>query len=144
MINRFEKLSRQEQQLLFSAPALVSVLAASEGNKISPTDKADALYLAHLKTFTAVFELLAYYNEVDKNFKLNFNSTVEKYSPLNDANRQKLKEEINRANLVIDKLDKTYALALHKSLQGYEQHVKEADMGLVDFIIPLPVPGITD
>jgi uncharacterized FlaG/YvyC family protein len=70
--------------------------------------------------------------------------SVDKYSPLNDVNRQKLKEEIANMNKVIDKLDKNFALILHKSLQGYEQHVKEADMGLVDFIIPVPIPGLTD
>ncbi|MGY4539862.1 hypothetical protein [Mucilaginibacter gilvus] len=144
MKNQFEKLNKQERLLLFSAPALVSVLAASEGNKISKPDKADAIYLAHLKTFTAAFLLLPYYDEVYKNFKLNFNNIVDKYSPLNNLSREKLREEINTANIVIDKLDKTFALALHKSLQDYEQHVKHADMGLVDFIIPVPVPGITD
>jgi hypothetical protein len=131
MISQFKKLTQQERLLLFSAPALVSVLAASEGNEISSVDKADATYLAHLKTFTAVFILLPFYDEVDKNFKLNFKRTVDKYSPLNDVNRQKLKEEINSANMVISKLDKAYALALHNSLQGYEQHVKEADMALL-------------
>ncbi|MEO6849558.1 MAG: hypothetical protein ABI166_02980 [Mucilaginibacter sp.] len=144
MIKQLEKLTEQERLLLLSAPALVSVLAASEGNEISPADKAEAIYLVHLKTFTAAFALLPYYDEVDKNFKLNFNDTVDKYSPLNDVNRQKLKEEINSANLVIDKLDKAYALALHKSLQGYAQHVRETGTGLVDFIIPFPVPGLTD
>jgi hypothetical protein len=144
MISQFEKLTKEERLLLLSAPALVSVLAASEGNEISSVDKADAIYLAHLKTFTAVFALLPYYDEVDKNFKVNFKNTVDKYSPLNDVNRQKLKEEIANMNKVIDKLNKNFAFILHKSLQGYEQHVKEADMGLVDFIIPVPIPGLTD
>jgi hypothetical protein len=144
MIKQLEKLTEQERLLLLSAPALVSVLAAIEGHEISTTDKADAIYLAHLKTFTAMFPLIPYYDEVDKNFKLNFNNTVAKYSPFNDLNQQKLKEEINSANLVIDKLDKAYALTLHKSLQGFAQHVREANMGLVDFIIPVPIPGLTD
>jgi hypothetical protein len=144
MIKQFDKLTKKERLLLLSAPALVSVLAAIEGNEISLVDKADAIYLAHLKTYTAEFVLLPYYDEAEKNFKLNFNNLVDKYSPLDDGNRQKLKEEINSANMVIDKLDSEFALTLHKSLQGYARHVKMADMGLVDFIIPVPIPGLTD
>ncbi|HVV54284.1 MAG TPA: hypothetical protein VHC47_03100, partial [Mucilaginibacter sp.] len=99
----------------------------------------------HLKTFTADYRMLPYYQEVDKDFKKNFKETVSQYTPFDDANREKLQQQIDKVSTVIAKLDKDFALVLHKSLAAYAEHVKQADMSiLANFIFPLPIPGLTE
>jgi hypothetical protein len=94
MITQFKKLSNEERELLYKAPVLVSVLASSSFNEVNKYQKADAVKLAHLKTFTATPLLLPYYAEVEKTFKEQFETSVKKYSPFDDAKRNDLKKKL--------------------------------------------------
>ena len=144
MIEQFETLTEEERQLLYKAPALLSVLASCSFNKVNKTQKADAIKLAHLKTFTAAPLLLPYYAEVEKRFKEQFEGAVKKYFPFDKNKRDEIKKEISKINLSIDKLDKHYAAALHKGLEKFSRHVKKARHSIFqDFIFPLPIEGLT-
>ncbi|MEO5999566.1 MAG: hypothetical protein ABIN89_22415 [Chitinophagaceae bacterium] len=145
MIKQFEKLTMEEQELLFKAPVLVSVLASSSFKTVNKIQKADAIKLAHLKTFTAIPLLIPYYTEVEKDFKEQFEEVQKQYFPFDEVKRNALKKEMDRVNLVIEKLEKEYAMALYKSLEKYARHVKRATHTVfVDFIFPVPIPGLTD
>jgi len=146
MIRQFEKLTNEERNLLYKAPALVSVLASSSFNKteINPSQKADAIKLAHLKTFTAKPLLLNYYAEVEKGFKAAFETAIQKYFPFDEAKRSELKKELENIHIIIKKLDKEYADVLSKSLENYTKHVKAASHSVFqDFIFPIPIKGLT-
>ena len=54
MIKQFEKLTTEERSLLYKAPVLVSVLVSCSFNEVNKYQEADAIKLAHLKTFTAI------------------------------------------------------------------------------------------
>ncbi len=144
MMNQLEKLTEQEKEFLFKAPILLSVLAASGDNKINKKQKADAIKLVHLKTFTASPLLIPYYKEVEKKFNKYFNEAVKKYAPFDDVKRQALKKEINIIDTIIQKLDKDFSRALHKSLTAYADHVRRSGESIIDgFIFPVPIHGLT-
>ena len=144
MIKQFEKLTTEERSLLYEAPVLVSVLASCSFNEVNKAQKADAIKLAHLKTFTASPLLHPYYTEVEKTFKDHFKTTIKKYFPFDEARRNDLKREIDKLNVVMGKLDKEYALALYNSLEGYAKHVKKAAHSVFqDFIFPMPIKGLS-
>ena len=145
MIKQFETLAQEERDLLLKAPVLVSVLAACSYNRVNQSQKADAVKLAHFKTFTAAPVLLPYYIEVEKTFLEQFDSTVNKYFPFDEERRSALKKEIGRVNTVIAKLDSGYAAILHKSLEKYAKHVQKAAHSIFeDFIFPIPIPGLSE
>ena len=145
MIKQFEKLTTEERSLLYKAPVLVSVLVSCSFNEVNKYQEADAIKLAHLKTFTAIPLLLPYYKEVEKTFKGQFETAIKKYFPFDEVKRNELKGEIDKVNLVIGKLDKEYAHVLHKSLDEYAKHVKKAAHSIFqDFIFPMPIPGLSD
>src|ERR1051325_3905957 len=127
MIKQFENLTDQEQELLLKAPALVSVLASCSFNEINATRKAAAIKLAHLRTYKAFHVLLPYFAEVEKRFKEQFEEAAQKYFPFDANKRDSLKRELEQVNRVIGKLDEDYARTLHKSLDKYARHVKQAD-----------------
>ena len=144
MINEFETLSAKEKELLFQAPVLVSLLSTSADPEVKTVQKADAIQLAHLKTFTANPLLIDYYNEVEKTFTCNFESLSKKYTPSGTVNRDALKEEIKTVNILIGKLKPSFAAVLHESLTKYAAHVKQAEHSVVeDFLFPLPIHGLT-
>ncbi len=145
MIEQFEKLTKEEAALLMKAPALVSLLAASISNKISIKDKADAIKLAHVKTFTADPMLIKYYEEVELNFIATFEEIEKQYEPFDDTKRASLKNEIQTVNRVISKLDRKFGLTLQLSLTRYAGHVRKAERSVLeDFIFPFILPGLTD
>lgn len=145
MIAQLENLTQEERELLFKAPVLVSALASVSFNEVNKTQKADAIKLAHLKTVTANPLLIPYYKEVAKNFKEQFEAVLKEYFPFDDAKRNALIKEIGKVNLVIAKLDKPYAQALHTSFEKYARHVKRATHTVfMDFLFPVPIHGLND
>ncbi len=145
MIDQFKHLSDNERELLYKAPALVSVLASCTFNEVNEVRKADAIKLAHLKTFTASPVLLPYYAEVEKSFRKDFEEEIKNYFPFDHVKRTALKKELDNIDHLIGKLDKEYADALRKSLSKYSEHVKKATHSVFqDFLFPLPISGLTD
>ncbi len=144
MIKQFEKLTNEERSLLYKAPVLVSLLTACFFNGVNKFQKADAIKLSHLRTFTADQLLLPYYAEVEKHFKEQLETGIRKYFPFDEAKRNDLKIEIDKVSIIIGKLDKEYAQALHNSLVGYAKHVQKAVHSVFqDFIFPVPIPGLS-
>lgn len=144
MIKQFEKLTTEERSLLYKAPVLVSVLASCSFNEVNKAQQADAIKLAHLKTFTAMPLLLPYYAEVEKDFKIEFEAAKKKYFPFDEDRRNELKKEMDKISLIINKLDKEYAEALGRSFERYATHVKKAAHSIFqDFIFPMPIEGLS-
>ena len=144
MINQFKILTNEEREIMLKGPALVSVLASCSLNEVNEVQKADAIKLSHLKTFTAKPILREYYEEVDKLFKTQFDSIVKAYFPFDENKRSALKHEIERVNLIIAKLEKYYGNILHKSLEEYANHVRKAAHSIFqDFIFPFPILGLS-
>jgi hypothetical protein len=146
MVKEFEKLSADEKQLLYKAPALVSVLASGSYDQkdMDKSQKADAIKLSHLKSYTAMPELRAYYEDVEKNFNVEFEKAIQKYFPFNEAKRYELKKELDKVSAVIRKLDKNFGDALSLSFERYAKHVKRAAHSVFqDFIFPMPIEGLS-
>jgi hypothetical protein len=145
MIKQFENLSMEDRNLLLNAPVLLSVLVSCSPGEVNKDQKADAIKLAHLKTFTADALLIPFYVELEKDFKNRFESAVQEYMPFNEQKREKLKAEIGRINLVLQKLNTDYANKLHNSFEKYERHVRRAAHSVFqDFIFPVPIPGLNE
>ncbi len=137
-------LTSTEQALLIKAPALVSVLAATTDNEISDKERNSAIELAHLKTLTHHPLLKAYYESVEPAFKNNFESTIRRYAPFDNAKREALEAEIKQLEPILLKLDPNLAQLLHKSLSSYADHVRKSNLVVLDsFIFPLEIPGLT-
>ncbi|ETN95304.1 hypothetical protein SAMN04487906_2405 [Zhouia amylolytica] len=141
----FDSLDREDRELLLKAPVLVSFMAATKDNIMDAQEKADALDMAHLRTFTANPKLQPYYMEVEKRFKPLLKEMIEMYLPMNEYTRKTVKEEINKINELLGEMDKEFATLLHKSLNSYAEHVRKADRNVLEyFMIPFIVPGINE
>ncbi|MEP7170483.1 MAG: hypothetical protein ABI855_14030 [Bacteroidota bacterium] len=135
----------EQQQLLVKAPALVSVLAAAKHHKINDAQKAHAVKLAHLNTFTTDTDLKSYYEKVDKHFVENFESIAQQYAPFDDAQLEALKKEIDEVNQGIATLESELSAKLHKSLSEYTEHVKYSEHSVLEhFVFPVPIKGLTE
>ena len=105
MISQFEKLTHHGNRSFLVksnvALALLSVLASCSEHGINQKQKADAIKLAHIKTFTALPELQPYFKEAEKNFKEHFEEATERYYPFDEERRRLLKMEIKKIREII-------------------------------------------
>ncbi|MEO6883357.1 MAG: hypothetical protein ABI199_04945 [Bacteroidia bacterium] len=145
MIAKFEKLTASEQELLLNATVFVSLLAASSDHEVFEEEKADAIKLAHLRTFTSDPVLHEYYVEVDKHFTRNFEAFDKKLPKGNDEREKILREKLTQVNGLLLKLGPDYAEVFHRSLDSYARHVAKSHRNALEFFfIPLNINGITD
>lgn len=138
MIKEFEKLTAEEIGLLFKAPVIVSLQALSACKEIGKAQRDDAIKLAHTKTFTERYQLVPYYEEVDKHFKKHFEEYLQRFFPFTAEHCAAIKTEMYKVNAIIDKIDAVYAGMLRKSLAGYARHVSNAAHNVLqDLIFPV-------
>ena len=145
MIKQFQNLTKDEVDVLMKAPVLMSVLAACSTDGVNHAQKADAIRLSHLKTYTANSLLLPFYGEVEKNFEEQFESAVKEYTPFDKEKLLRLKAQIEKVKQIAKKLDPEYGNILLRSFEKYERHVRRAGHSVVeDFIFPIPIHGLSN
>src|SRR5579864_5340680 len=104
MLKEINKLEPEDASIILQAPALLSVMAACSEKGTNIAEKVDAIRMSHLRTFTAEFQLLDYYREVEKTFVEQFEALAKKYYPMDDKNRKALERELIKLNKAISKL----------------------------------------
>jgi hypothetical protein len=136
-------LSAEERESLLLAPALLSVLAASNNKDRSIVPDGAAAQLAQFKTFSILPSLAEYYGKAEKTFETDFAAVTKKYASLNSVSREALKEEMDTIIILIGKLNNSFASLLHESLINYNAHALQSAPHVVeDFLFPLPIHGL--
>ncbi len=134
MRNPLDQLSAEDRKMLLKAPALVSVLAAIlDDGKVDSKEKADAIDMSHLRTFTADIPLQPFYEEAYVDFTENLEGLISHYSPFHSDQIELMKEEIDHVYRIMAKLDKGYAGRLKESLMSYAAHVGNVHGKLKDY-----------
>jgi hypothetical protein len=141
----FKNLSLQENEALLNFPAYISLLAANNDGILDEAEKESAIKLAHIKSFSCDPLLTEFYEETDKGFK-NKIEQLDKDLPTGKLNREAaIKKELLKIEMILSKLGKDYASTMHHSMKSFKEHVSKAHHNvLVDFIFPLPIPGLTE
>lgn len=144
-MSQFKKLSTLDYEALLKFPAYISMLAANSDDKLDETEKKVAIKFAHTKTFSCDPLLSEYYQEADKVFESNI-TLLDNELPKDVKSRDAaIKNELLNLDKIVLKLGKKYAKVMHKSMKSFKEHVSKAHHNvLVDFIFPIPIPGLTD
>lgn len=141
----FKKLSVRENEELLKFPAYIALLAANSDGKLDEVEKISAIKFMHTKTFSGDPLLVKFYLEADKLFKNNIESLDKDLPKEKDKREAIIKKEILDLEMLVLKLGKKYASSLHHSMKLFKEHVFRAHHSvIVDFIFPVPIPGLTD
>jgi len=141
----FKNLSKKENDILLKFPAYISLLAANGDGIMDETEKQVAMKISHTKTFTCDPFLENYYREADKVFAQNIES-IDRDLPKEINHREaELKKSLYAIERIALKLGKDYSFAMNLSMRSFTEHVSKAHHNIfVDFIFPLPIPGISE
>lgn len=129
MLPEFKNLSSDEVNIMYMAPALVTVLiAGAEGN----IDKKETDWGAKIAHFRAVVPsiLQNYYHEVDKTFSQVIREIIDAV-PEDAAQRSnKINEELAKLNAILPKLDPEFSQEFYKSMLSLSKQVAKASGGI--------------
>jgi hypothetical protein len=141
----FKKLSVQENEELLKFPAYISLLAANSDGKLDEVEKMSAIKFVHTKTFSSDPFLVNFYLEADKVFENNIEKLDKDLPKEKDKREAIIRKEILNLEMIILKLGKKYTSSMHQSMKSFKEHVFKAHHNIiVDMILPLPIPGLTD
>lgn len=140
----FNNLTAKENTALLKFPAYISILAAFSNDELDDAEKKTAIKFAHTKTFSCNPALSDFYNESERVFKDNIEQ-LDKDLPRDKEHRTTaIKKELLKLDKILLKLGKGYIHIMHHSMNSFKEHVSRAHHNvLVDFVLPLPIPGLT-
>ncbi len=133
MIREFEHLSDSEKELMYQAPALVTVLVAGADNNIDKQEVEKAMSLAELKTYRSRRVLREYYKEVFNIFEKTFLDAVMELPETAAERNPLIEEKLRRINFILPKLDKKFAQQFYASICDFAKSVAEASGGVLGY-----------
>ena len=134
-IVQFIHLTKDEADLLFHAPALVTCLIAGAEDNFNIEEEERSKHLVRIRSNTGDPILFDYYKEVEKNFDEQINALVNKYGTLQATPRTEiLVSELSKLSAVLPKMDGLFARAYIKSLRTLAHAVAESSGGILGFL----------
>jgi hypothetical protein len=143
-MNPIKSLSNSEYEALLRFPVYISLLAANSDGILDEAEKTAALKFSKTKTYSAEPLLAEFFREADAVFESNLEQ-INHGLPQEQAGRDiALKSQILIIERIVRTLGKKYASAILRSMTSYREHVSKAHHSVVvDFILPIPIPGLT-
>ena len=141
----FKNLSIKENAAMLKFPVYISLLAANGDSKLDEAEKMAAIRFAHTKTFTCEPVLTEFHREADLVFENNLMQLDIDLPRESESRKAAIKMELFHLEKILLKLGKKHASLVQRSMKSFKEHVTKAHHSvLVDFILPLPIPGLTE
>ena len=142
-MNELKKLSQEEKEMLFKAPAYVSLLATNT-SQMDEQEKNAAFNLSHIKTFSSIPLLRQFYTEAEKEFNVNIDLLNASLPKDKHQREDIIKSELAKLEPIFAKLESDYSASLIQSFTLYANYVSRAhDNILESFVIPFYIKGLT-
>ncbi len=131
MISVFNSLSQIEQELVYKAPILVSILIAGADGDIDRKEIQEGIVQAKKRQKYGNFELKGFYEEVETDFEDKLKILLQSY-PSEVAKRNLLIEkELSQLNSLLPKLKNDFALQYYHSLCALALKIAQSSGGLL-------------
>ncbi len=135
----FQNITDDEMTQLLDLPIWLALLAAFTGDgRVSEGERAEAVKLAHLRTFTSHKSLQEFYTKVDERFATRFDKLITRV-PKGEKDREVyIEAQIKLGHAILLKLDTDIAATLEDSLESFYSHVFKADKSFFQYFA-LPI-----
>lgn len=129
----FSHLTSEENDLLRSAIANITVLIAGADGKIDIDETAWAAKIAKIRTYNSVDELLPYYRAVGDGYEAEVDQLIREL-PMDTEERMKiLSSRLEGLNDILAKLDTKVASLYYRDFVSFAHHVAKASGGFLGF-----------
>lgn len=139
MPTEIERLSEEDQLILLKSPAIVALLAAiSDDGIVSKGEKAEAIKLAHVRTYSSPEILRNFYTKAESHFVEVFETELANLPEGQKEKEEYLEAKLTDLNLVLPKLNQVYAKELVASLKSFSKHIFETNSSVLEYFL-LPI-----
>jgi hypothetical protein len=130
----FKNISPEEKDLLLTFPAYISILASNNDGYLGDAEMHSGMELAYIRTFSNNLLLDEFYTEAYAVFEKNL-LELNRNLPIGEGDRElSIKKELANIDKIVLKISKSYASALHRSMESFKEHIEKAQRSaLVDF-----------
>ncbi|OAV45234.1 hypothetical protein [Lewinella sp. 4G2] len=134
MLKEFNNLSKAEEQAMYDAIPLITILVAGADDDMDEVELAEAKRLANIRGFNNLGNLIAYYEIVGENLGERINAlSVELPAELN-ARQAAIAERLGKLNDVLAKLPAPFGYLYYKDFKSFAHHVAESHGGFLRFM----------
>lgn len=131
MIAELAHLSKQEQEIVYKAPLLVSILIAGADGSIDRREIFQGFQLMVKKSRSASSAVAALFKEISQDFEDKLKLLMQQYPYEHSRRNMLLSDDIAALNQVMPKLDNRFAVELYKSLLLLAETVAKASGGFL-------------
>lgn len=134
MTEQFSYLSKEEQETVMDAPALITALIAGTDKDIDGKEVDRGLDLMKWKSFRARPDLLDYYQEVSKRFPDRLDQILRDLPDKKEDRNPWIETRLAKLNTIWRKLDREFAEQLYASYRELARHIAEASGGILGYL----------
>lgn len=129
ILSSISTLSEDDQDLLFKAPAVVTILIAGADKDIDKKEEMQGRKLVNYRTFTSDIFLHEYYEAAHQVFDANMTDLMSVWTP--ETGPESMSKALTDIGTVVAKLPEDHAESLKSSLRSLATKVAEADGGFL-------------
>lgn len=134
LVSRFGDLTKEEQDLMFSAPALVSILIAGADDNIKDIHLKVASELAVYKSKTIEPYLRRYFEIASADIEDKINELIAKLPGKASHRNPLIIEDLKRVNNIIQRINFEFADKFYFALKDIARCVAEASGGILGYM----------
>jgi hypothetical protein len=131
MLYQLEKLNDGEKELVFNAPAYITILIAGADHDITEGEIKRSLQLVHVKSFAESMDIRDLYKEIDADFEARLHNLMNTLPGDHDAREQAITEALGRLNSIFGKMEEKVAHKYYISLLNFANYIARSAGGIL-------------
>lgn len=134
MLTEFNNLAPSEQQVMFDAIPLITILVAGADGDMDEVELAEAQRMADIRSYDNRGRLLAFYEMIDNNLVGRIQEIVKELpNPLVER-QAAIAEKLGALNAIFAKMELPFGYLYYKSFYSFSKHIAEANGGFLRFM----------
>ena len=129
----FEKLPKEDLQLLLDAPALITILIGSADGHLDEDEIIGGHNATHIKEKTEELVLQPYYKMVSDSFDERIKYYISKLPSDYKIRNEEISKKLSELNRIYENLDKNFVEELNKSLRSLAHQIAKSSGGILGF-----------
>ncbi len=134
MLKEFKNLTPAEQQLMFDAIPLITILVAGADDDIDEVELAEAQRLADIRSFNATGQTNAYYEAIDGNLTQRIQELLKELPNALAPRQEAIVTKLSGLNDIFAHMDEPFGYLYFKSFRSFAKHVAESHGGFMRFM----------
>lgn len=134
MLKEFSNLTPAEQQAMFDAIPLITILVAGADGDIDEVELAEAQRLADIRSYDSHGRLLAFYENIEKDLPARIQALGSELPAPVAARQEAIAVRLSALNPILSRMALPFGYLYYKSFVSFAQFVAEAHGGFLRFM----------